>query len=116
MTAAHSHRLYTQFPAWAMVKRDAHTLYVAFDIDIPDKPAVGGTSGEYYQDIYKGDEAELVAASPNGFRQYFIAPNGTWACRDDNAGWLPDHTEYRHAAQQRQGGWSAEMAIPLADL
>ena len=116
MTSAHSRRLYCRSQAWAMVKRDDKTLYVAFDIDTPSQPVPSGTPGKYSQEIYRGDEAELVAAAPRGFRQYFIAPNGAWACRDEMGGWIPEHAAYRHAASFRDGGWCAELAIPIDEL
>ncbi|MBR2624828.1 MAG: hypothetical protein IKD23_00350 [Lentisphaeria bacterium] len=116
VTAGNSKKLYSGSQAWAYVKADAQNLYVAFDISGKDPVVSTGEPGKFNKAIFAGDKAEFVIyTGKNNFRQYFIAPNGSWGCLDYEKRWQEQST-FRHAAVNAGNNWSAEMAIPLAEI
>lgn len=116
MTSGNSKKMYPGSQAWAYVKADAQYLYVAFDIAGKDPVISTGEPGKFNRSIFAGDEAEFVVfTGKTNFRQYFIAPNGSYGCLDYEKRWQEQST-FRHAAVASGSNWSAEMAIPLAEI
>ena len=95
-----------------LAKRDAGHLYIALSSNRPPRRrTITARDGNMWED----DSFEIMLSGADGAAYHYIV-NANGAVYDDCRGVASWNSSARCAAKSSDGGWSAEMAIPLADI
>jgi len=103
----------------ARVLADARNLYFAFDCSEADMPNLTAAGSKRDDPVWQGDTVEVFLdphhrQRPNGYFHVAVNPDGLTMDTDGgDAAWNP---KLRVATAKGGAGWTAELALPFAEL
>jgi len=104
-------------PTAAWVSYDDENLYVAFRNDEPDTTSILAEVTERDGSVWRDDSNELFIDPTAGRKDYYQLIVNTKGALYDGCGRDGDwDSKTEVAVKMTDGGWSVELAVPLADL